>query len=97
MGDLLVPRLVRTSRATGISNVLPVGEVEPLAAQALAVADALDGRGVNDLATDIHGALTLAVAERAIRWIGDGARERVPGGVQLARRRTRSQPPESSL
>jgi len=78
VGDLLVPRLVRTARLTGISNVLPVGDIEPLAAQALAVADALDGRGVNDLATGVDGAQTLAVAERAIRWIEDGARERVP-------------------
>src|SRR5215472_8220985 len=43
-GDLLLPRLVRVDRASGEVEEIALCSEEPLAAQALAVADGLEGR-----------------------------------------------------
>lgn len=63
-GDLLDRSLVRTCRATGARTVLPLDDHEPLAVQAEALADALDGRA-SEIATGIDGARALLLAERA--------------------------------
>ena len=64
-GDLLSHRLARTARATGAKSHVPLVLDEPLAAQALAVADALDGRRVLEIATGDDGACAVALAEEA--------------------------------
>jgi predicted dehydrogenase len=64
-GDLLGHRLVRIARATGARNDVPLPLEEPLVAQALALADALDGHGSREIATGTDGALAVALAERA--------------------------------
>jgi UDP-N-acetylglucosamine 3-dehydrogenase len=67
-GDLLTHRLVRTARvcpATGQRSDVPLPLEEPLLAQARAAADALDGAGSRELATDEDGAAAVALAERA--------------------------------
>jgi predicted dehydrogenase len=64
-GDLLAPRLTRTSRATGTRTDVPLPAEEPLVAQALAVADALDGGVAREVATGADGARALALAEHA--------------------------------
>jgi predicted dehydrogenase len=67
-GDLLAHRLTRTSRATGVRSEVPLPADEPLVAQALAIADALDGaRGHSAAAaaTGLDGARALSLAERA--------------------------------
>jgi UDP-N-acetylglucosamine 3-dehydrogenase len=64
-GDLLAHRLTRTSRDTGARTDVPLPMAEPLAAQALALADALDGSSPRELATGIDGARAVALAERA--------------------------------
>ncbi len=61
-GDLLLPRLLRT--ANGASEV-PLPLEEPLLAQAVALADALDGSPSRDIATGADGARSVDVAERA--------------------------------
>jgi predicted dehydrogenase len=64
-GDLLAHRLVRESRATGARTDVPLPLDEPLAAQALALADALDGAPFREIATGDDGARAVALAERA--------------------------------
>ncbi|MDP9148539.1 MAG: Gfo/Idh/MocA family oxidoreductase [Myxococcota bacterium] len=64
-GDLLTHRLLRTMRTGGAPSDVPLLLDEPLALQALAVADALDGRSQREIATGIDGAHAVALAERA--------------------------------
>jgi predicted dehydrogenase len=66
-GDLLGHRLARRARGKGARarTALPVPADEPLVAQAMAFADALDGRPVRELATGIDGLRALELAERA--------------------------------
>ena len=64
-GDLLSPRLTRTSRGTGTRSEVPLPAEEPLVAQALAVADALAGGAPRELAIGADGARALDLAERA--------------------------------
>lgn len=64
-GDLLAHRLVRTSRETGASTEVPLPIEEPLAGQALALADALDGGPAREIATGVDGARAVALAEHA--------------------------------
>ncbi len=77
-GDLLAHRLVRSARsvaaAGGRSGVvhapapLPVPLEEPLVAQASALADALDGGPVREIATGTDGVRALELAEQASAW-----------------------------
>ena len=64
-GDLLGHRLMRTSRDTGVRTEVPLLLEEPLVAQAIALADALDGATPRELATATDGARAVALAERA--------------------------------
>ena len=64
-GDLLAHRLTRTSRDTGVRTEVPLPLDEPLAAQAIALADALDGATPKELATATDGARAVALAECA--------------------------------
>jgi predicted dehydrogenase len=64
-GDLLVHRLERTARTTRLRADVPLPLEEPLAAQALALADALDGGGAREIATGDDGAYAVALAEEA--------------------------------
>jgi predicted dehydrogenase len=74
-GDLLAQRLVRRERGGGLAREVPLDSVEPLVAQALAVADALQqGRAV-DVASGVDGAKAVVVAERVVQWLGDARRE----------------------
>jgi virulence factor len=66
-GDLLAHSLVRTSVATGARSDVPLPLEEPLAAQALSLADALDGAGGREIATGDDGAYAVALAEEASR------------------------------
>lgn len=72
-GDLLAHRLVRTprGRAGAQAAPLPVPAQEPLVAQALALADALDGRPARELATGVDGLRAVELAERAVAFCGD--------------------------
>ena len=86
-GDLLAHRLVRTARTRGKDGKrarveVPLVTEEPLLAQALAVADALDGSGVREIATGIDGARALALAESASERIA--ARQREDAGSVTA-------------
>jgi predicted dehydrogenase len=68
-GDLLAHRLVRTARGKGgaaqTPGPLPLPADEPLVAQAIALADALDGRPVRDIATGRDGLRAVELAEHA--------------------------------
>jgi predicted dehydrogenase len=64
-GDLLEHRLMRTARANGVRTDVPLPLDEPLAGQALALADALDGVEAREIATGQDGAYALSLAERA--------------------------------
>jgi predicted dehydrogenase len=81
-GDLLGHSLVRTAlerpalarevigrigRAAGAGADVPLPLDEPLAVQAAALADALDGASVRELATGDDGACAVALAEEATR------------------------------
>ncbi len=72
-GNLLVPRLTRTSRVTGRSEDVPLPVEEALVAQAVAMVRALRGLGPTDIATGADGASVLHLAERAIDELGSGA------------------------
>jgi predicted dehydrogenase len=82
-GDLLAHRLVRTARTvlhpggrTGTlrpPSPLPVPLDEPLRAQASALADALDGAPVREIATASDGVRALELAEQAAAWCAGGA------------------------
>jgi predicted dehydrogenase len=69
-GDLLAHRLVRTSRRTSrpefARTEVPLPLEEPLHAQAIALADALDGSAARELATGLDGARAVELAERAV-------------------------------
>jgi predicted dehydrogenase len=65
-GDLLAQRLVRTARDTGLRSEVPLDTEEPLVAQARALADALDGGPVRELATGADGAAAVRLAELAL-------------------------------
>ncbi len=67
-GDLLAPSLVRTCRATGVREAIPLDTEEPLLAQAHAFFGALRGAASNEIATGHDGMRALLVAERA-RWL----------------------------
>jgi len=64
-GDLLMHRLVRTGGSTAARADVPLPLEEPLVAQAVALADALDGSGGREIATGLDGACAVALAERA--------------------------------
>ena len=66
-GDLLAHRLVRTARDTGASTQVPLALDEPLAEQASALADVLDGGRAREIATGSDGAYAVALAEDAAR------------------------------
>jgi predicted dehydrogenase len=65
-GDLLAHRLWRTARPTGERSEVPLPAEEPLLAQAMALADALEGRACRELATAQDGARAVALAEAAL-------------------------------
>ncbi len=66
-GDLVAHRLTRTARSTGRASEVPLAHEEPLVAQAIALADALDGKPAasRELADGFDGARAVALAERA--------------------------------
>ena len=67
-GDLLAQRLARTPAsgfAGGGRTEVPLLLEEPLALQATALADALDGAGVREIATGADGARAVALVESA--------------------------------
>jgi len=76
-GDLLSHRLWRTARATGARTDVPLTLEEPLVAQALALADALDGRPAREIATGVDGARAVSLAESAATCCSAGA-EKLP-------------------
>ncbi len=64
-GDLLLHRLIRTARDTGVTSEVPLLLEEPLLAQARALADALDGGSVREIASGADGAAAVRLAEQA--------------------------------
>jgi predicted dehydrogenase len=76
-GDLLAHRLVRTSRRNSgsisrpdcVRTEVPLPLEEPLHAQAIALADALDGSAARELATGLDGARAVELAERALAHV----------------------------
>jgi predicted dehydrogenase len=85
-GDLLAHRLLRTSRETAVRTEVPLPLEEPLVAQAVALADALDGAAPRELATGIDGARALALAERAASYCVSSAPVAQPTGLRGAPR-----------
>jgi predicted dehydrogenase len=82
-GDLLVPSLFRTCRATSAREAIPLDTEEPLLAQALAFAAAVRGGPVrggspSEIATARDGLRALRAAERASRQVRSGRRENLP-------------------
>jgi hypothetical protein len=67
-GDLLTHRLVRVGRSGRSSADVPLLAEEPLRAQAIALADALDGGVVREIATGTDGARAVDLAERAAAY-----------------------------
>jgi predicted dehydrogenase len=65
-GDLLAHRLVRTARSGAAHADVPLPLEEPLAAQADALADALDGVSPREIAAGDDGVRALDLAERAL-------------------------------
>jgi predicted dehydrogenase len=65
-GDLLDHRLVRTPRPVGARTEVPLPLEEPLHAQAVALAEALDGSPARELATGLDGARAVELAETAV-------------------------------
>lgn len=82
-GDLLSHRLVRTCRDTGARTEVPLPIEEPLAAQAIALADALDGLPPREIATVADGARAVALAEEAARHCGSTAPVAQPVGFRV--------------
>jgi predicted dehydrogenase len=75
-GDLLTHRLLRVARAGGGRFDVPLTTEEPLAAQATALADTLDGGAAREIATGEDGVRALELAERAAALCAwDGADE----------------------
>jgi len=69
-GDLLEHRLARTARGSTVRSDVPLSTEEPLAAQAVALADALDGTGASrEIATGLDGLRALALAAEAAKRI----------------------------
>jgi len=68
-GDLLDHRLARTARGSTVRGDVPLSTEEPLVAQAVALADALDGAPNREIATGIDGLRALALAAEAARRI----------------------------
>jgi predicted dehydrogenase len=64
-GDLLAHRLLRRARGTSTRSEVPLPLDEPLAAQAVALADVLDGAGAREIATGADGMRAVVLAERA--------------------------------
>jgi UDP-N-acetylglucosamine 3-dehydrogenase len=64
-GDLLAHRLVRTPRKSGTPAEVALPLEEPLAAQATALADALDGASPREIASGEDGAAAIELAEAA--------------------------------
>ncbi|MGH7272001.1 MAG: Gfo/Idh/MocA family protein, partial [Polyangiaceae bacterium] len=64
-GDLLAHRLTRMFRGESLHSDVPLLLDEPLMAQAVALADALDGAPVHDLATGADGIAAVEIAEQA--------------------------------
>jgi hypothetical protein len=58
-------RLTRTARDTGVTSEVPLLLEEPLLAQARALADALDGGSVREIASGADGAAAVRLAEQA--------------------------------
>jgi UDP-N-acetylglucosamine 3-dehydrogenase len=76
-GDLLAPRLVRRPRGGGAGSEIELSNFEPLAAQALALREALDGVGPPRVATGADGARALAlVLEARLRLRAEWVPER---------------------
>jgi predicted dehydrogenase len=72
-GDLVAHRLTRTSRSTGRCSEVPLAHEEPLVAQAIALADALDagsGAPAREIAEGFDGARAVSLAERAAGGAG---------------------------
>ena len=65
-GDLLAHRLVRTARAGAVRADVPLPLEEPLAAQAAALAEALDGGAPREIAVGDDGVRALDLAEGAL-------------------------------
>jgi predicted dehydrogenase len=65
-GDLLAHRLVRTARSGAARADVPLPLEEPLAAQACALADALDGATPREIAVGDDGVRALDLAESAL-------------------------------
>ena len=65
-GDLLAHRLVRAARAGAAPADVPLPLEEPLAAQAAALADALDGATPREIAVGDDGVRALDIAEGAL-------------------------------
>jgi predicted dehydrogenase len=72
-GDLLAQRLARTPAAGGARTEVPLPLEEPLAAQATALADALDGGAIREIATGADGARAVALVESAMASCADRA------------------------
>jgi predicted dehydrogenase len=87
-GDLLVPELFRRPRGGGARTEVELAPIEPLAAQARAVAAALRGQRRTPVATGTDGARALAIALQA--------RDRLRRGC-LAPSRPGPSPPFTSL
>jgi UDP-N-acetylglucosamine 3-dehydrogenase len=75
-GDLLGHRLVRSTRTSSAKTDVPLPLEEPLLAQAVALADALDGKGSRELATGADGARAVQLAERAFACFGSNGAAR---------------------
>jgi UDP-N-acetylglucosamine 3-dehydrogenase len=64
-GDLLAHRLVRSPRGGGATTDVPLPLEEPLSAQAVALADAIETGAAREIATGADGARAVDLAERA--------------------------------
>jgi UDP-N-acetylglucosamine 3-dehydrogenase len=73
-GDLLAHRLVRTARSGAARADVPLPLEEPLAAQAVALADALDGGAPREIAVGDDGVSALDLAETALARCAEAAR-----------------------
>lgn len=82
-GDLVAHRLVRSPRGGGPRTDVPLPLEEPLTAQALALADAIDGAPPREIATGADGARAVEAAEDAAaifcRKVVADARGLIPG------------------
>ena len=81
-GDLLAHRLVRTARDSGACTEVPLPLEEPLAAQARAVADALDGALAREVASGVDGAAAVTLALMATSMCATSASIEQPSGLR---------------